>query len=145
MGIASVLDKAGPALASGLILAVLGAAATSALAWRDLLSTSTVRFGSIASELERLRADLGSFRAPGDRFTKHDGERMQAELFKLDERLRAQEMRPPRLNTALEEHERECKHIHDMVLRHEEQLKHIVVEQERLCSRLQACRQGGQR
>ena len=145
MGIASVLDKAGPALASGLILAVLGAAATSALAWRDLLSTSTVRFGSIASELERLRADLDSFRAPGDRFTKHDGERMQAELFKLDERLRAQEMRPPRLNTALEEHERECKHIHDMVLRHEEQLKHIVVEQDRLCSRLQACRQGGQR
>jgi flagellar biosynthesis chaperone FliJ len=49
-------------------------------------------------------------------------------------------MRPPRLNPALEEHERECQHIHDMVLRHEEQLKHLVMEQERLCSRLQACR-----
>ena len=140
MGIATVLDKAGPALASGLILAVLGAAATSALAWRDLLSTSTVRFGSIDAEIQRLRTDLDSFRAPGDRFTKHDGERLQLELFKLDERLRAQEMRPPRLNSALDEHERECQRIHDMVLRHEEQMKHIILEQERLCSRLQACK-----
>ena len=140
MGIAAVLDKAGPALASGIILGILGAAATSALAWRDLLSTSTVRFGSIDAEIQRLRTDLDSFRAPGDRFTKHDGERLQLELFKLDERLRVQEMRPPRLNPALEEHERECQHIHDMVLRHEEQLKHLVMEQERLCSRLQACR-----
>ena len=145
MGIAAVLDKAGPALASGIILGILGAAATSALAWRDLLSTSTVRFGSIDAEIQRLRADLDAFRAPGGRFTKHDGDRLQAELFKLDERIRAQEMRPPRLNEALEQHERECQHIHDMVISHEQQIKHIVTEQDRLCSRLQACRQGGQR
>ena len=99
-----------------------------------------MRFGHITAELERLRGDLDSFRAPGDRFTKHDGERLQAELFKLDERIRAQEMRPPRLNMALEEHEKDCQHIHDMALRHEEQIKHIGQEQERLCARLQACR-----
>ena len=144
MGIAAILDKAGPSLASGIILAILAAAGSSALAWRDLLSTSNVRFGHVDAELERLRADFESFRAPGGRFTKHDGDRLQAELSRLDDRVRAQEMRPPRLNTALDEHERECKHIHDMVLRHEEQLKHIVTEQDRLCSRLQAC-QGNRR
>ena len=140
MGIAAILDKAGPSLASGIVLAILAAAGSSALAWRDLLSTSDVRFSQHAAELERLRADFESFRAPGGRFTKHDGDRLQAEIFKLDDRIRAQEMRPPRLNTALEEHEKDCQHIHDMVLRHEEQIKHIGQEQERLCARLQACR-----
>jgi len=140
VGIASVLDRAGPALATGIVLALLTGAASTVVAWRDLSSASAVRFGHITAELERLRGDLDSFRAPGDRFTKHDGERLQAELFKLDERIRAQEMRPPRLNMALEEHEKDCQHIHDMALRHEEQIKHIGQEQERLCARLQACR-----
>ena len=140
MGIAATLDKAGPALASGIILALLAAAGSSALAWRDLLSTSDMRFSQHTAELERLRSDFESFRAPGGRFTKHDGDRLQAEIFKLDERLRNQEMRPPRLNAALEDHEKDCQRIHDMTLRHEEQLKHIVQEQERLCQRLQACR-----
>ena len=140
MGIAAILDKAGPSLASGVILAILAAAGSSALAWRDLLSTSDVRFSQHTAELERLRADFESFRAPGGRFTKHDGDRLQAEIFKLDDRIRTQEMRPPRLNMALEEHEKDCQHIHDMALRHEEQIKHIGQEQERLCQRLQACR-----
>ena len=140
MGIAATLDKAGPALATGITLAVLSGAATVVVAWRDLASSSAVRFSHITAELERLRGDLDSFRAPGDRFTKHDGERLQAELFKLDERIRAQEMRPPRLNMALEEHEKDCQKTHDMALRHEERIKHIVQEQERLCQRLQACR-----
>ena len=145
MGIAAILDKAGPALASGIILGILGAAATSALAWRDLLSTSTVRFSGVAAEIERLRADFDAFRNPGGRFTAHDGDRHWQRMDAIEARIREQEMRPPRLNPALEQHEKECQHIHDMVISHEQQIKHIVTEQDRLCSRLQACRQGGQR
>ena len=140
MGIAAILDKAGPSLASGVILALLAAAGSSALAWRDLLSTSDVRFSQHTAELERLRADFESFRAPGGRFTKHDGDRLQAEIFKLDDRIRAQEMRPPRLNEALDEHIRDCAAWHDMVIGHDKDIKHIMAEQERLCARLQACR-----
>ena len=140
MGIAAILDKAGPSLASGVILAILAAAGSSALAWRDLLSTSDMRFSQHAAELERLRSDFESFRAPGGRFTKHDGDRLQAELLKLDDRIRVQEMRPPRLNEALDEHMKECREWHDMVVSHDRDIKHIVYEQERLCQRLQACR-----
>ena len=140
MGIAAILDKAGPALATGIVLAVLTGSASVVVAWRDLASTSAVRFSSIATELERLRADFESFRAPGGRFTKHDGDRLQAEIFKLDDRIRAQEMRPPRLNEALDEHIRDCAAWHDMVIGHDKDIKHIMAEQERLCARLQACR-----
>ena len=76
MGIASVLDKAGPALATGIVLALLTGAASAVMAWRDLASASAVRFGNIATELERLRADLDGFRAPGGRFTAHDGQHL---------------------------------------------------------------------
>ena len=140
MGIAAILDKAGPALATGIVLAVLTGAASVVVAWRDLSSASAVRFSHIATELERIRADFEAFRAPGGRFTKHDGDRLASDIQRLDDRVRAQEMRPPRLNEALADHEKECQPVHDAVLRHEEQLRHIVQEQERLCARLQACR-----
>ncbi len=141
MGIAAVLDKAGPALATGIVLALLTGAASVVVAWRDLSSASAVRFSHIATELERIRADFESFRAPGGRFTKHDGDRLASEIQRLDDRVRAQEMRPPRLNEALVEHEKECKQWHEMIIVHEQQLKHIVIEQSRLCDRLQACKE----
>ena len=144
MGIASVLDRAGPALATGIVLALLTGAASTVVAWRDLSSASAVRFSNITAELERLRADLEAFRSPGGRFTTHDGDRHWQRMDAIEARIREQEMRPPRLNTALDQHEKECQHIHDMVIRHEQQIKHIETEQDRLCARLQAC-QGNRR
>ena len=141
MGIAAVLDKAGPALASGLILAILGAAATSAMAWRDLLSTSAVRFSHVTTELERLRADLEGFRAPGSRFTAHDGDRHWQRMDELDKRLREQEMRPPRLNPALDGVTAKVADLERSVDRLEDRLQQIRDEQQRLCDRLAACKE----
>lgn len=140
MGIAAILDKAGPALASGIILAVLAAAGSSALAWRDLLSTSDVRFSHVNAELERLRTDLESFRAPGGRFTSHDGDRHWQRMDELDRRVREQEMRPPRLNPALEQTAQAVSDLERRLDVADERMKHIVSEQERLCQRLQACK-----
>ena len=140
MGIATTLDKAGPALASGIILAILGAGATSAMAWRDLLSTSDVRFSSIAAELDRLRADLDGFRAPGGRFTAHDGDRHWQRMDDIDKRLRDQEQRPPRLNPHLSEVETRVRTLEDRVTKLEFEIAHLEGEQERLCQRLQACK-----
>lgn len=145
MGIAAVLDKAGPALASGLILAILGAAATSALAWRDLLSTSTVRFGTIASELERLRTDLEAFRSPGGRFTSHDGDRHWARIDDIDRRLREQETRAPRLNPALEKAQDKMAEIEHRLIVAESRLERMAHEQDLLCSRIAACREDPKR
>ena len=144
MGIAAILDKAGPALATGIVLALLTGAASTVVAWRDLASASAVRFGHIATELERLRADLEAFRSPGGRFTAHDGDRHWQRMDSIEARIREQEMRPPRLNAALDEHEKECRAWRELVITHDQQIKHIVSEQDRLCNRLQAC-QGNRR
>ena len=140
MGIAAVLDKAGPALASGIILAVLAAAGSSALAWRDLLSTSDVRFGHVNTDLERLRADLEAFRSPGGRFTAHDGDRHWARMDDLDRRLREQEMRPPRLTPGLDKAETRLSDLERRIAAAERSIEHIEAEQERLCTRLAQCR-----
>lgn len=145
MGIAAVLDKAGPALASGIILALLAAAGSSALAWRDLLSTSDVRFSHVNAELERLRADLEAFRSPGGRFTSHDGDRHWQRMDSLDERIRQQEQRPPRLNPALDEAMKDVHEIETRVTIIEQSVQHIRAEQERLCQRLMACNVARQR
>ena len=152
MGIAAVLDKAGPALASGIILAVLGGAASVVVAWRDLAGTSSVRFEYVATELSRhrddiaqLRRDFESFRSPGERFTADDGRRHQGLLDGLEKRLREQEMRPPRLNPALDDLGRNVGEIENRLGVMQEKLRHMEAEQERLCQRLQACRQGGHR
>ena len=140
MGIASVIDKAGPALVTGITLALLGGAATVTMAWRDLSSTSTVRFSQFATELERLRADFDTFRAPGGRFTKHDGDRLEAQVARLDERLHVQEQRPPRLNPALDEALKQVDEIEHRVTILEQTAAHIRAEQERLCQRLLSCK-----
>ena len=118
MGIAAILDKAGPSLASGIILALLGAAATSAMAWRDLSSSSAVRFEYVVTELGKVRAELDSFRAPGGRFTAADGARH-------DERLRQ-----------LEQFAKLCG---EAKVKLDTELGHMKEQQEQLCSRLQGC------
>jgi chaperonin cofactor prefoldin len=100
-----------------------------------------VRFGYVTAELERLRTDIENFRAPGGRFTKHDGDRMQAELDKLSDRLREQEMRPPRLNPALDGVAAKVNDLERAVDRLEDRLAHIKAEQDRLCERLAACKE----
>lgn len=139
MGIAAILDKAGPTLATGIVLAFLGAAATSALAWRDLLSTSSVRFSVVTAELERLRGDLENFRAPGGRFTAHDGDRHWQRMDDLDRRIREQETRAPRLNPALDAVKDEVDDLEHRVTILEERVKMIASEQDRLCQRMQSC------
>jgi septal ring factor EnvC (AmiA/AmiB activator) len=145
VGIAAILDKAGPSLASGIVLAILAAAGSSALAWRDLLSTSDVRFSVVTAELERLRAEFDAFRNPGGRFTKHDGDRVEAQIARIDERLHIQEQRPPRLNPALEEAMKTVDDIEHRVTIIEQSVQHISAEQERLCQRLMACNVARQR
>ena len=139
MGIAAVLDKAGPALATGIVLALLTGAASVVVAWRDLASTSSVRFGYVTAELGQIRAELDSFRAPGGRFTKHDGDRLQEQINRLDDRVRLQEMRPPRLNNDLADVAKRLDAVERQTDVLEERQRHIIAEQERLCQRLQAC------
>lgn len=142
MGIASVLDKAGPALATGIVLALLTGAASAVMAWRDLASASSVRFSHIATELDRLRSDLENFRAPGGRFTRHDGDRHWDRMDQLDARIREQENRPPRLNPALDKAMETMSEIEHRLTIAEQRLGHIHEEQERLCQRLQSCKEG---
>lgn len=95
MGIAAVLDKAGPALASGIILAVLAAATSAALAWRDLQSTSGVRWSWVTEQISDLRGECG---------------KRESQLADLERRIREQETRPPRLGSGLEA---AIEHVHD--------------------------------
>jgi septal ring factor EnvC (AmiA/AmiB activator) len=141
VGIAAVLDKAGPALATGIILALLTGAASVVVAWRDLSSASAVRFGYVTTELERLRADLESFRAPGGRFTSHDGDRHWQRMDEIDKRLREQEMRPPRLNPALDGLQSKVADLERAVDRLEDRAVQLKEEQQRLCDRLAACKE----
>jgi uncharacterized coiled-coil protein SlyX len=140
VGIAAVLDKAGPALATGIVLALLTGSASVVVAWRDLSSTSAVRFGYVSAELERLRADLEGFRAPGGRFTAHDGERHWQRMDDLDRRLREQEVRPPRLNPALDGVTTKVAELERAVDRLEDRVAALKEEQQKLCDRLQACK-----
>jgi uncharacterized coiled-coil protein SlyX len=100
-----------------------------------------VRFGYVSAELERLRADLEGFRAPGGRFTSGDGERHWKRMDELDARLREQEMRPPRLNPALDGVAVKVNELERAVDRLQDRLEHIKEEQDRLCQRLAACKE----
>jgi uncharacterized coiled-coil protein SlyX len=100
-----------------------------------------VRFGHVTTELERLRADLEAFRSPGGRFTAHDGDRHWQRLEDLDKRLREQEMRPPRLNPALDGVTAKVADLERSVDRLEDRLQQIREEQQRFCDRLAACKE----
>lgn len=139
MAIGDFFDKLGPPLATGLILALLTAAATALVAWRDHVSASTVQLAYLDDAVSQLRADFNSFRAPGGRFTRTDGDAHKAIIEDHERRLREQETRPPRLNPLLEKTQELVEELQTKVIVHGETLRHITVEQERLCQRIQAC------
>jgi hypothetical protein len=98
-----------------------------------------VRFGHYDADIAKLRSDLESFRAPGGRFTVHDGARLQGQLDDHERRLREQETRPPRLSPALTGAVEDIAELKEKCLINAEAIKHILTEQERLCARLRQC------
>jgi hypothetical protein len=98
-----------------------------------------VRFGHYDADIAKLRSDLESFRAPGGRFTVHDGARLQGQLDDHERRLREQETRPPRLSPALTGAVEDIAELKEKCLINAEAIKHILGEQERLCARLRQC------
>jgi hypothetical protein len=133
------LDRLGPTLASGILLAILTAATTAIVVGRDHVAASNVRLGNHDAEIARLRADLESFRAPGGRFTVHDGARLQGQLDDHERRIREQETRPPRLSPALTGAVDDIAELKEKCTICGEAIKHITSEQDRLCQRLRQC------
>lgn len=121
----SFIDRLGPTLTSGLIVAFLSAASLGAVAVRDLVVTSNVELANVQGELNRIRDDFEAFKNPGGRFTKQDGDRHEQKLNDLDQRLRTQETRPPRLNPDLDKLENR---VHT-----------IELKQAEICERIKSC------
>lgn len=77
------LNKLGPALASALIVTLLSGITIGAVALRDLVVVTNNDLAHVIADVERLRQELEDFRRPGDRFTKHDGERLAHDISRL--------------------------------------------------------------
>jgi predicted nuclease with TOPRIM domain len=122
------IDRLGPTLTSGLVIAFLSATSLGAVALRDLVVTSNVDIAYIKGDLDHIRNEFEKFKSPGPRFTKDDGDRHQAKLDELERRLREQETRPPRLNPTLE--------------KLEDKVDDIAQKQAELCQRLKDCNLG---
>jgi predicted nuclease with TOPRIM domain len=121
----SFLDRLGPTLTSGLVVAFLSATSLGAVALRDLVVTTNVDLAYLKGDIADLRSELEKFRSPGPRFTKDDGDRHQAKIDELEKRVREQETRPPRLNPTLE--------------KLEDRVEAIAQRQSELCQRLKDC------
>lgn len=80
----SFLDRLGPTLTSGLIIAFLSAASLGAVSIRDLVITTNVDLAYIKGELDRTTAELEKFKQPGGRFTAADGAKHEARLERLE-------------------------------------------------------------
>jgi hypothetical protein len=78
------LDKLGPTLASGLIIAFLSATSLGAVAIRDLVVASNVDIAYLKSSLADLRSELEKFKSPGGRFTAEDGAKHETRIEKLE-------------------------------------------------------------
>jgi predicted nuclease with TOPRIM domain len=124
----SFIDRLGPTLTSGLVVAFLSAASLGAVAVRDLVVTSNVDLAYVKSDIADLRSELEKFKSPGPRFTKDDGDRHQAKLDELEKRIREQETRPPRLNPTIE--------------KLEDKIEALSQKQAELCQRLKDCNLG---
>ena len=122
------IDRLGPTLTSGLVIAFLSATSLGAVALRDLVVTSNVDIAYIKGDLDHIRNEFEKFKSPGPRFTKDDGDRHQAKLDELERRLREQETRPPRLNPDLE--------------KLETKVDSIAQRQLELCQRIKDCNLG---
>lgn len=140
VGVADVLDKAGPGLATAIVMAILAGATTVTVGVHRHIAASDVWRSDFASQLAQLRSDLDGFRNPGARFTAADGERHWQRLDELDRRLRAEEVKPPRLTPAIDGLANKVGDLERGIDRLEERMATLREEQQRLCDRLQACK-----
>ena len=122
------IDRLGPTLTSGLIIAVLSATSLGAVAVRDLVITTNVDLAYLKGDITDIRSEFDKFKSPGPRFTKDDGDRHQSKLDELERRIREQETRPPRLNPDLE--------------KLETKVDSIAQRQLELCQRIKDCNLG---
>jgi hypothetical protein len=79
------IDRLGPTLTSGLVVAFLSAASLGAVSIRDLVVTSDLDIAYIKSDIAILKSDLEKFKSPGGRFTSADGARLEVRIEKLEE------------------------------------------------------------
>lgn len=80
----SFIDRLGPTLTSGLVVAFLSAASLGAVAVRDLVITTDMDIAYIKSDITSIRGDLEKFKSPGGRFTAEDGARHETRIEKLE-------------------------------------------------------------
>ena len=79
------IDRLGPTLTSGLIIAVLSATSLGAVSVRDLVITTNVDIAYLKSELVAVRSELEKFKSPGGRFTAADGAKHETRIEKLEQ------------------------------------------------------------
>jgi hypothetical protein len=79
------IDRLGPTLTSGLIIAVLSATSLGAVSIRDLVITTNVDIAYLKSELSTVRTELEKFKSPGGRFTATDGAKHETRIEKLEQ------------------------------------------------------------
>lgn len=112
------VDRLGPTLTSGLIIAVLSATSLGAVSVRDLVITTNVDIAYLKSELDSVRAELEKFKSPGGRFTASDGAKHEARIEKL------------------EQFQTSCIEVKSRI---ESRLDRIEEHQEDVCMRIQGC------
>ena len=79
------IDRLGPTLTSGLIIAVLSATSLGAVAVRDLVIATNVDIAYLKSDLTNVKSELEKFKSPGGRFTTADGAKHETRIEKLEE------------------------------------------------------------
>ena len=79
------IDRLGPTLTSGLIIAVLSATSLGAVAVRDLVIATNVDIAYLKSDLTNVKSELEKFKSPGGRFTAADGAKHDTRIEKLEE------------------------------------------------------------
>ena len=79
------IDRLGPTLTSGLIIAVLSATSLGAVAVRDLVIATNVDIAYLKSDLTNIKSELDKFKSPGGRFTAADGAKHDTRIEKLEE------------------------------------------------------------
>ena len=96
------VDRLGPTLTSGLIIAVLSATSLGAVAVRDLVITTNVDLAYLKSDIDGVKSALESFKKPGGRFTAEDGARHETRIEKLEAASQACQEAKTRLQIEIE-------------------------------------------
>ena len=79
------VDRLGPTLTSGLIIAVLSATSLGAVAVRDLVIATNVDIAYLKSDITTVKSELDKFKSPGGRFTAADGAKHDTRIEKLED------------------------------------------------------------